>query len=313
MKWFSGKKKTMPNWNDVLQEIAKKQEVCSHEAQSAVNTVRREYLKKLHEKTGRDVIAYYSGFLSKQHSDSGITDEDKNGFMMAIHGLNRSKGLDLILHTPGGDIAATESIIYYLQKMFDHDIRAIVPQIAMSAGTILACSCKQILMGKQSSLGPIDPHLSGIPAHGVIEEFNRAYKEIKADPAKVAVWGPVISKYHPTFLGQCENAIAWSESLVSEQLAHVMFSGKDDAQNKAKDITAKLSDFSANKTHSRHINIEECKAMGLNVLPIETDQELQDIILTVHHTYMHSLMSSTAYKIIENHNGAAFVKQIATS
>lgn len=80
------------------------------------------------------------------------------------HGLNFEKGLDLILHTPGGDVAATESIIEYLNDVFEGDIRAIVPQIAMSGGTMVACSCNEILMGKQSSLGPVDPQLRGFPA-----------------------------------------------------------------------------------------------------------------------------------------------------
>src|SRR5262249_3211711 len=143
-----------------------------------------------------------------------INDEDKNGFMMAVHKLDRTKGLDLILHTPGGDIAATESIVDYLRQMFGKDMRAIVPQIAMSAGTMLACSCKKILMTKHSNLGPIDPHLSNIPAQGVIDEFNRAYKEIyndgNIDGAKIAVWQPILSYYRPAFLAQCENAIKWS-------------------------------------------------------------------------------------------------------
>ena len=77
--------------------------------------------------------------------------------MSVIHGLDKSKGLDLFLHTPGGDVGATESLIDYLHDSFGGDIRAIIPQIAMSGGTMIACSCKEIIMGKQSSLGPIDP------------------------------------------------------------------------------------------------------------------------------------------------------------
>ena len=46
------------------------------------------------------------------------------------------RGLDLILHTPGGDMAATESLVDYLRAMFGTDICAFVPQLAMSAGTI---------------------------------------------------------------------------------------------------------------------------------------------------------------------------------
>ena len=33
--------------------------------------------------------------------------------------LDVEKGLDLILHTPGGDVAATESIIDYLNNIFE--------------------------------------------------------------------------------------------------------------------------------------------------------------------------------------------------
>jgi ClpP class serine protease len=105
--------------------------------------------------------------------------------MTAIHGLDRKKGLDLALHTPGGEAAATESLVDYLRQIFGTDIRAIVLQLAMSAGTMLACACKSILIGKQSSLGPIDPQLGGLAAHGIIEEFTKAYEEIQVDPRKI--------------------------------------------------------------------------------------------------------------------------------
>ncbi|HAT2138625.1 TPA: SDH family Clp fold serine proteinase [Legionella pneumophila] len=300
----------MPNWNDVLKEIDTARINYTHQAHSAIDEVRRSYLEKLHNKTGRNIIAYYSAFLSKPNiAQTIISDEDKNGFMMAIHNLDREKGLDLILHTQGGDIAATESIANYLHKMFGDNIRAIVPQIAMSAGTMLACSCQSILMGKQSNLGPIDPHLGGIPAHGVVAEFKRANEEIKADPNKAILWAQIISKYHPTFLGQCENAIKWASSFVEEQLKTIMFKNDQDKDSKAKEITDKLSDFHDNKTHSRHIHAEECKKLGLNIIDIEPDQELQDLILTVHHCYMHSLTNTASCKIIENNHGIAFVKQ----
>ena len=36
---------------------------------------------------------------------------------------------------------------------------------------------------------------------------------------------------------------------------------------------------------------------------------MQDLVLTVHHCYMHTLMNTAAFKIIENHLGNALVKQ----
>jgi len=300
----------MPNWNDVLNEITQLQTSSYSTAQGAVDIIRRGYLKKLNSHTSRNIIAYYSGFLSKPGiAQLDINDEDKNGFMMAVHKLTRSEGLDLILHTPGGDIAATQSIVNYLQKMFKNNIRAIVPQIAMSAGTMMACSCRTILMTEHSNLGPIDPHLRGVPAYGVIEEFKKAYKEIKKDSTKIALWNPIISQYAPTFLSQCENAIQWSNKFVQEQLEKVMFVEDAKAKVKAKNIANKLSSYKGNKRHEKHIHIEECKKIGLKVERIEDDPILQDLVLTVHHCYMHSLMNTASFKMIENHNGVAFVKQ----
>ena len=88
-----------------------------------------------------------------------------------------------------------------------------------------------------------------------------------------------------------------------------MLKGKTDAQKKAKSIVRSLSNYTNNKSHSRHIHFDECKRIGLEVALLEDDPELQDIMLTVHHCYMHSLMNTPSFKIIENHNGLAFVKQ----
>lgn len=112
----------MPNWSQVLNEIgalAKSKEI---EARSSIDIVRKKYLAELYKFTGRNVITYYSGWLQKPGIEgSQISDDDKNGFMMAIHGMECKKGLDLILHTPGGGIAATESIIDYLHRKFGMD------------------------------------------------------------------------------------------------------------------------------------------------------------------------------------------------
>jgi len=309
----------MPNWNEVLLElqketITKMQDAATAQraAQSAVDTIRRRYLKALFDHTGRNVIAYYSGFLSKPQLLSSINDEDKNGFMMAVHELDKSKGLDLIIHTQGGEIAATQSIVDYLHRIFDGNIRAVIPQIAMSAGTMIACSCKSIVMGKHSNLGPIDPQLGNVAAHGVIAEFKRACEEVKADPSKIPIWQPIIGKYHPTLLSACENAISWSNEFVMQQLQRVMFAADDDREAKASRIVQALSAYDENKTHARHIHIDECRELGLVVEMLEDDEKLQDLILTVHHCFMHSLMNTPSFKMIENQLGRAFVKQEMT-
>jgi hypothetical protein len=240
-----------------------------------------------------------------------ISDEDKGAFMMAVHGMDRQLGLDLILHTPGGSLAATESIMHYLHEMFGVNIRTIIPQIAMSAGTMMACSSRLIIMGKHSNVGPIDPHLRSISAQMVLGEFEQAWKEVQKDPGKAALWQPIISKYHPTFLTQCKNAVDWARAFTERNLRTVMFAGDADAAKKAADIVESLISFGTQNLHDRHLHIHDCLGMGLKVEALENvaGPEFQDTILTVHHSYLLALANTAAIKMIENHTGRAFVKQ----
>jgi ATP-dependent protease ClpP protease subunit len=295
----------MPNWEEVLQEIRSVEQ--KNAELSALDSVRRKYLKDIHQKTGRNLIAYYSGFLQKPNAaDSEVNDKDKSGFMLAIHKLDKAIGLDLILHTPGGDLASTESIVDYLYSIFGKDIRVIVPQISMSAGTMIALSAKEIMMGKHSNLGPIDPQVGGLACQAILDEFAQAQKDVMSDPSSAHLWGTIIGKYHPTLLGACKQYIDWSNIMVSKWLLDNMCAGD---QPKVDKIMKTFSDHQKQKSHARHISKTECENVGLNITSLEDDQELQNLILTTHHCFMHTFSNTDAVKIIENHNGVAYVEK----
>ncbi len=303
----------MPNWEQVIKEV--------NSIPNAHDSVRRKYLDIMYQYTGRNVITYYSAFIQKQGiSGTGIEDSDKNAFMQTSHGLNRNLGLDLILHTPGGNVAATESLVYYLKSLFGNDIRVFVPQIAMSAGTMISLAAKEIVMGKQSNLGPIDPQFGGMSCAGVLEEFDTALEDIKNNPASAALWSNIIRKYHPTFLGDCKKAIDWSEEIVKKWLMENMFLDSEDSDIDASRVVAYLSSHNNTYSHARHIHIDDLKEIGVNVVPLEGldnngiggCKDLQDCVLTIHHSYMNAFANSAAIKIVENHKGAAMiVNQVA--
>ena len=295
----------MPNWNEVILEIQQEQKKSPN--LNPLDSVRRKYLKKVSEISGRNTIAYYSGWLQKPlAAGTAVGDKDKSGFMLTINKLDRTKGLDLILHTPGGDIAATESIVDYLYSMYGKDIRVIVPQISMSAGTMIALASKEIVMGKHSNLGPIDPQMGGLACQAVLNEFKQAKEDIKQNPHSAILWQVIISKYHPTFLGACKQAIEWSEKMVFEWLENNMCERN---KNKVKKIVNTFSNHTEQKSHSRHISKKECKAIGLNITDLENNQAFQDAVLTTHHAFMHTFSSTLCVKLIENHNGIAYIEQ----
>ncbi len=239
--------------------------------------------------------------------DFGLNDLDKNGFMSVIHGLDRSKGLDLILHTPGGDMAATESLIDYLRQMFGRDMRAIVPQIAMSGGSMIACACKEIIMGLHSNIGPFDPQIGGMAAQAIKSEFDRAGAEIRQDQTRAFIWQPILQKYSPGFITSIEQAIKMADDVMRKTLVDCMFHGEANAQAIADVIVNTLGSNSQTMTHARHIHKERAKALGLKIIDLEADKKLQDAILSVHHSAIISCEQTPMFKIIESHTGSSYI------
>jgi hypothetical protein len=296
----------MPSWNEINLEVNNDPDP------NACDKVRQKYILELESYVKRTVIAYYSGYWQKQlptgvHPECAITDLDMNGLMAVVHNVDRSRGLDLILHTPGGGIEATRAIVEYLYSMFGKDLRVIVPHIALSAGTMIACSAKTILLGKHSSLGPTDPQIRGFAALGIIAEIDRAIVEIKAEPLKQLLWQQVFSNYPPNFILDCERSIKGSKSMVTEWLSNNMFAEFDDAAKRAAETVSKLMDYEGTSEHGHHFLAPKCREIGLKIDNLEDDQTLQELVLSVHHAFVVTLDRTNAIKIIQNAKGAAWI------
>lgn len=301
----------MPTWGEILIEFST--------PPNNPDSIRRKYLKQLADHTGRDVILY----CTKWTDPSGvspdaisITDEDIQGFMEVIHGLKRTD-LDLIIHSPGGSPVATEAIVKYLRKKFTN-IRIIVPQAAMSAGTMLACAGNRIVMGKHSFLGPIDPQFilptplspgmsRMVPAQAILDQFELAKKECK-DSQNLGPWLPILSQYGPALIIECKNAMALSKKLVQDWLAKYMLHGMKRSSHTASFVARRLAAHQNHKSHARHLDREDCKGMGLIIDDLEQDQILQDLVLSVFHAATLTFNMTPTAKIIENQNGKAFIK-----
>lgn len=297
----------MPTRNEIFNEIAT-------EKAAAQDTIRRKYLNELAQFTERDTIILSSAFSSRKLPDLpsfsvSITNEDIHGFMSAFNGLNGDK-LDIILHSPGGSPEAAEQIVKYIRKKYN-DVRAIIPQNAMSAATMIACSCDTILMGKHSAIGPIDPQItypteSGhftAPAQSILDEFEQAKEEIKKDPATAPIWIRRIDKYPIGFLKICDNTINLSKEIVANWLATWMLKADPEKEKLSKEIADWLGDTNEHKTHGRPIDINEARAKGMIVEALEDNNELQDKVLSVFHAAIATHNFSECTKFVENHNG----------
>jgi len=308
----------MPIWSQVLRELLAEGQP---DGFRNYDGVRRKYLHKIHCHTEANVILYASGWLQQMQAPGGLTsinDEDIQAFMEVCHGM-RGGRLDLILYSPGGSPEAAEAIVSYLRQRFSA-IRVIVPHLAMSAATMIACAANEVVLGEHSFLGPTDPQIflptplgtRIVPAQAVLDQFDMAKREYDnpATSAAFPIWLPMLAQYGPDLLVLCESAMALSKELVKLWLEAYMFKGKSNCSEKAERIAEWLADHNNFKSHSRHIARDKVEEQGLSVFRLEEDRCLQDLVLSAFHATTLTFSDTRAAKIVENHAGRAFIKNL---
>jgi ClpP class serine protease len=88
--------------------------------------------------------------------------DDSEQLLRAIRMTPPDMPIDLVLHTPGGLVLASDQIAYALRRHAGK-ITVIVPHYAMSGGTLVALAADEILMDADAVLGPVDPQLGSLP------------------------------------------------------------------------------------------------------------------------------------------------------
>lgn len=103
--------------------------------------------------------------------------------------VDRRKTLVVILDTPGGVVEIVERIVRVLRQHYA-EVKFIIPDRAMSAGTVLAMSGDEILMDYHSCLGPIDPQLEKdgrlVPALSYLSQFETLINKSQSETLSTA-------------------------------------------------------------------------------------------------------------------------------
>ncbi len=130
---------------------------------------RRSLIRALEQRRGSRVIT----MVHRQESvgllgipfGRYIDVEDSEQVLKAVRMTPPEMPIDLILHTPGGLVLASDQIAYALRR-HPGRVTVLVPHYAMSGGTLVALAADAILMDADAVLGPVDPQL-GNPLRGM--------------------------------------------------------------------------------------------------------------------------------------------------
>ncbi len=103
---------------------------------------------------------------------------------------------------------AAEAIVKYLRSKFGkNDSRDCSSHGYVCRDNRLLVIAKEIIMGKQSSLGPIDPQLNGIPAYSIQSEFEDAKIDLANGTQNFNYWRLLLSKYPAAYVKMAMDAI----------------------------------------------------------------------------------------------------------
>jgi ATP-dependent protease ClpP protease subunit len=234
---------------------------------------RQSLIRAIEQRTGRRLIAYVGA------PGTSIASMDIPPFVDILHDVEAGSDLDLLLHTPGGDVDQAERIVLLCRKRVGSGaFRVVVPDSAKSAGTLIAIAADTIVMGEPSELGPIDPQVTittanGEPMHRPAQSFLDGLEEIisSAEDELPAAYFPLLDKLDPALIDFCRKALLRSEQFAETFLTRYML--KDDPA-KARAVAHELNDVKRHLSHGAVIDATRAIDMGLNVDLLPHDDDL---------------------------------------
>jgi membrane-bound ClpP family serine protease len=217
----------------------------------------------------------------------------------------RQKNLAVILETDGGYAEVVERIVRVFRKHYER-VEFIVPNYAMSAGTVLVMSGDSIRMDYYSILGPIDPQVPRrdgngmVPALGYLAEYNRLIAKSAKGTLTTAEMAFLVEKFDPAELHDYKQARELSISLLKEWLVQYKFrdwrvteTNKTPVTEEMKTARAEEIARALNKTtrwhsHGRGIPMATVRnELKLKIKDIADDQGLSDRLKPYHTLLKH--------------------------
>jgi len=117
-----------------------------------INELERNHQSRVITLIHRQEAISFLGFPLARYIDI----EDSEQVLRAIRQTSADTPIEIILHTPGGLVLASEQIASAL-KRHKAKVTAYVPHYAMSGGTLIALAADEIIMDPDAVLGPVDP------------------------------------------------------------------------------------------------------------------------------------------------------------
>lgn len=181
-----------------------------------------------------------------------INIEDSEQVLRAIRMTPEDMPIDIILHTPGGLVLASEQIARALLR-HKAKVTVFIPHYAMSGGTLIALSADEIVMDPNAVLGPVDPQVGKYAASSILRVLKeKEPKDIDDETIMLA--------------DMAEKAVRQVTQTVADMLEQRF------ERDKALELAQKLT--SGQWTHDYPLTCEELAKLGFPPICSEMPEEI---------------------------------------
>jgi ATP-dependent protease ClpP protease subunit len=246
-------------------------------------------IKEYQEASQRKLVVYNALFA---HPAGIIMNEDAEIIENILRSCNQGgfNGLDLMVHSPGGMPDAAGDIIRVCRTYFK-SFRVIIPNMAMSAATVLAMGSDEILMSPTSKLGPIDPQMVFQTKEGAFmraaKSFIDAFSSLVNEANALAGAGQpiaghlhLLTKQDPSWIIECIRARSATTALAQRVLKTGMLREKDMSSIEA--VVASFFGRGDAESHGSRISASEAIEMGLPINQMDHTSKIWNLVWEIY-------------------------------
>lgn len=262
---------------------------------------RKKLFKALEKELNLPVATFFTSF----YFPVNITTDDADMLQEILQEMDLSKGLALVVSSPGGYPLAAESIIRTCRSYSGTGtFTAIVPGAAKSAATMICMGAERIVMGPTSELGPVDPQMvkedsgqrKSLSVYNIVKSYEELFGKAVKEEGNIEPYLHQLAHYDPMDIQELRSYLELSEDISTKALESGMMSGL--AEKTIKNKIGPFLEPRTKKVHGRAIYAEEAKKCGLSVEEWSVHEPRWAIL---HELYLRteSVVKMNALKVLE--------------
>lgn len=244
--------------------------------------------EQLEERLGSDLVFYHGSIYPQyfRHFRNFVEEvKDKS--------TRPDSAISIVLRTGGGSAETTERMVAVLRQHYT-TVNFVVPDVAMSAGTIFCMAGDKIFMDYASSLGPIDPQVPTpdtgdyVPALGYLDKVEEITNKGMLSPADVVL----LKSIDLAKLALFEQARDLSVDLLKNWLVQYKFKdwthhrttnpgaevSPEEKAIRAEEIARELANHKRWRSHGRNLDVSKLSELRIEIDDYSNDQELRAAI-----------------------------------